>query len=231
MKQNPYVDPEYIEALYEDPQNEVLLAEYLLQTGGSSSNTAAGTTAGTPAGLDSTVIVQELRGTGSTAGGPTRCFTGETLVRLINDAQISFFDLYRLRAKYIGQKVKSFDAENRLVGGEILDIFKSQVKEILEVHFWNEPNPMRMVKTHRFWTEERRFAPMYLLTEGERVFAHEREWTLIPVQSMQIVPYPEGIDVFNMTIGVYHDYFAHAALGLPKAVSNIKRIELEEQTF
>lgn len=166
-----------------------------------------------------------IGGDGGDGSGGGRCFVGETEVVFPNNELIKLADIYHNRAAFIGCYVKAFDSENNIVTGKILDVFKSRVFRLLEVKFKNEATPMRMVKEHRFRTENKEFVSMYLLTEGEKIFAHENDWELAEIESMRIVQVPEGVDVFNLLIEKYHVYFACSKGAKPKAVSNSKPID------
>lgn len=206
-----FTDPEAIEALYNDPENVALLVEMAMQTGA----VVAGLQ-----NLANTNTVQETQGTGGVIYN--QCFVRETNAQLWTGEAETFGYLYKNRSDYIGQMAKSFDADNNIVPGEIYAIFKSKAYELLEVKFEFEREPMLMVKTHRFWTPDKKFVPMCLLPEGADVSNHQNGWGTSRIESKKIIPVKKGIDVFNMTIKKYHAYFAFAGSGDPKAVSNSK---------
>lgn len=157
-------------------------------------------------------------GTGTTPPGipPGDCFTGDTLVTTANGDRITFEYIYKWKHVFTGKEVLAFDAERNLRSGKIKDVYKNTAFELLHVEFENG-NKLRMVKTHRFWTENEEFVSMYLLSKGERVWHHTDGWQLVAIRSMEIVEYGDGIDVYNMTVADYHDYFADGF-----AVSNTK---------
>lgn len=158
-------------------------------------------------------------GTGSGTVTPPSgsCFTGETQVSLSTGGSRDFAYLYNNRENYLGCQAKAFDENNIVRRGAITSIRRTEVFELLEVEFSNGKT-LRMVKTHRFWTEYKRFVSMCFLTEGERVWHHDGEkWELACVKRMTMKNYPDGIFVYNMTVADWHDYFADGF-----AVSNSK---------
>lgn len=134
------------------------------------------------------------------------CFVGETLVTLANGDRKTFEFLYENREKYVGRSAKAFDENNNLQSGKIMRIWKSTSDKILEVEFSNG-SKLRAVKTHRFWTEHKRFASVYLLTEGEKVWIQNNlKWELAAIEKMRMLP--GEFDIYNMTVENWHDYFA-----------------------
>lgn len=213
-----YTDADMILGLYQDPSNEILLAEYILRTGGVQLGFQ---TAG--AGAIGGVGDVGDPGVTGTGGGP--CFTRETRVQMANGAIYDLGLMYDQRADFIGKYTKAFDKDNNLGAGRILAIYKSTIYEILEVRFEGEPGTMRMNPSHRFWTSWRDFKPMKSLARGQKVFYHFTEWNLSTIYSKELIQVPEGIDVFNMTIEGYATYFAFVEGGMPKAVHNAKPLD------
>ena len=160
-------------------------------------------------------------GTGTTPpdlppGGP--CFTGDTLIRLADGREVRFDHLYENKDEFVGCEALGFDENNVIRRGRILAVWRTPAEQLLEVEFSNGKK-LRMVKTHRFWTEHKRFTSMYLLTEGERVWHHDGvAWELVAIKRMRMIHGPEN--VFNMTVECWHDYFADGF-----AVSNSKPLE------
>lgn len=217
IKDSPYTDVDFQIALYNDPANEVLLAEFLLQTG---QLQQLGLQAAGAGGFGLSSPDPEVTGTNQ---GP--CFAGETLFTLFNGVQIPMAELYDNRREYIGKGARSFTHDNIIVPGEIRDVYKTRVFEVLHVDFQNEPEPMRMRREHRFWTARRRFVSMSDIRRTYRLFTFDDEWAYIRTASRKPVAYPDGIDVYNVLIGKYHAYFATQPGGKPKAVSNAKPIQ------
>lgn len=216
MIDTPYTDHDMIREIYLNPANEVLLAEYILQTG-------AGSQLGGIAGAgDSTIGITEIQGQGGGNDGGGRCFIGRTFAVLANRRARTFKHLYLNRHIFIGQYAKAFDKDNNIVAGEILDIFKSKAYQLLEVQFDGEPYPMYFKPKHRFWTLDKTFVSMCDLKVGDKTFSHRKTWNSSIIKSMRLIDCPRGIDVYNMTVKDYHSYFAYAAGGEPKAVSNAK---------
>jgi hypothetical protein len=213
-----YTDADMILGLYADPSNEILLAEYILRTGGIQLGFQ-------PAGAGAFGGTGDVGDPGVTGTGGGPCFTAETRVQMHNGAIYDLAFLYEQRADFIGKFVKSFDKNNNLRFGKILSIFKSTIYEILEVRFEGEPNTMRMQQMHRFFTEGREFAPMKRLNKGSRVRNHFTRWGLSTIYSKELRQVPDGIEVFNMTIDRFENYFAFVEGGQPKAVHNAKPLE------
>lgn len=206
-----------IEGLYKNPENELLLAEYLLATGGVqlgvlSSNLGA-----------SNPVVEPIAGGPGGGSGPP-CFIGSTVFTLFNGVQIPMAELYKNRTQYIGRGARSFSPNNIIVPGEIRDVFKTRVKgPLLSVLFENEPDAMEIVPEHRFWMKRRIFRPMRHIALYRLVHGYDTEWRLPKVVSKKMVEYPDGVDVYNALIGRWHNYFAAASVRcVPKAVSNAK---------
>lgn len=217
MIDSPYTNPDMIEALYNDPTNSVLLAEYALQTGGiqlGAISAGAGGAAGGSAASDPVVT--------GVGGGP--CFVDVTDFALFNGKRIPMIELYENRKDYIGKAAASFTNRNQIVPGEILNVFRTRVFETLVVTFKDEAEPMEMVRTHRFWLKSYRFEPMCLTRSTTKMWAYDKKWFLTNFTDRRVVKYEGGRYVYNVSIGVYHDYFA-AAPGCPlKAVSNNKQV-------
>lgn len=137
---------------------------------------------------------------------PGNCFTGDTLVTLIGGDRKSFEFLYDNRDRYIGRFAKAFDENNNLQAGKILNIWKSKSDKVVEVEFSNG-SKMRQVKTHRFWTEHKRFVSIWLLTEGEKVWIQTNmKWQIVEIKKMRMLP--GEFEVYNLTIEGWNDYFA-----------------------
>ena len=206
-----YTNPDMIEALYNDPTNEILLAEFLLQTGGVQLGVFS-------ANLGASNPPPEIVVT----GGGIPCFTGENLVTLFHGVRVPIAELYDNRREYIGKGARSFTPDNFIVPGEIRDVYRTRVYELLHVNFENEPDEMRMRREHRFWRPRRTFKPMHAIRNGRKVMAYDGEWSESVVENKKLVKYPEGVDVYNLLIGIYHNYM----IGMPgvkaKAVSNAK---------
>lgn len=73
-----YSDPDMILALYQDPESEVLLAEYALSTGG----VQMGFVPASGAGSSGVLAVTEIQGTGGSSRDNHPCFTLFTPVRM-----------------------------------------------------------------------------------------------------------------------------------------------------
>lgn len=216
----PIVDSQYtssdeIQALYLDPTNVQLLDDYALAT----------------SGVQLGILPANLYASNPPPEPPDPldpCFTGENLVLLFNGEQISFETLFRDRQQYIGKGAMAFttDGQNILVPGEIRDVFKSTVYELLHATFEGEAEPMLMVKTHRFWLKSMRWQEMQSIRRNQLIWGYGEDRTLdklIKGPSSKIVKYPDGVDVYNMNIGIYHDYLVTQPGGTFKAVSNIKK--------
>lgn len=217
---SPYTNSDMIEALYNDPANVALNAEYALQTGG----IQLGAVTANFGGINAASGLVDAVATG--VGGP--CFVGATEFLLFNAKRVPMAELYENRADFIGKGAASFTNRNQIVPGEILDVFKHRVFETLQVAFKNEKTPMEMVHTHRFWLKSYKFMPMCLTRQTTQMWAYDEKWFLTNTLERKVIKYPDGIEVYNASIGTYHDYFA-AAPGCPmKAVSNNKRNPSED---
>ena len=158
-------------------------------------------------------------GGGDYGGG--YCFGGEVFVTLADGEEIFFERLYEQRADYIGQNVKTFDADNNLQEGAILDVYKSIAYVLLHVRFVGEPRIMRVKGEHRFWTETG-FVSMKDLHPGDKVYTDSFDFA--EIESIETVDYARGEAVYNLTVEEFHAYFARSAGGEWKAVSNSKPI-------
>jgi hypothetical protein len=208
-----FTDSDLILGLYNDPTNVQLLDDYNLVTGGIQ-------TGQIPANLYASNPV-------ITPPDPNEppCFAGETLVTLFNAVQIPFEELYENRSQYIGKGTAAFTVDNILVPGEIREVYKTKVYELLHVRFENEDGVMRMRKEHQFWLKSRQFRPMHEIRRNQPLWAYENGWQLTKVVDREVVQYPDGVFVYNMLVGIYHDYFAtHPEGKRAKAVSNAKLI-------
>lgn len=216
MRDSPYTNPDFLLALYEDPENAVLLAEFALATGAQQ----LGLQPAGAGGLNGAGVVGDPGTTGT--GGP--CFAGETLFTLFNGVQIPMAELYENRAEYIGKGARSFTHDNIIVPGPIVDVFKTTVYEALHVTFKGESVPMRMSQMHRFWVSRHEFVAMRDIQKRWRIFQFDEDyaWSFTTVAERKMVEYPDGIDIYNASIGTYRCYFAAAPDGIPKAVSNNK---------
>lgn len=201
-------------ALYDNPENSVLLAEYALQT----SAQQLGFQPAGAGGLSGAGILGDPGTTGT--NGP--CFAAETLFTLFNGIQIPMAELYENRAEYIGKGARSFTHDNIIVPGPIVDVFKTTVYEALHVTFKGEPTPMRMSQMHRFWISRHEFVAMRDIQKRWRIFQYGDDWSFTTVADRKMVEYPDGLDIYNASIGNYRCYLAAAPGGIPKAVSNTK---------
>lgn len=197
---SPYTDADMIEGLYNDPENEILLAEYALATGGVQMGVFS-------SNFGQANIAEPVAG----GSGPPRCFAGETLFTFFNGRQVNFEHLFEQRANYIGKGAKSFTPDNIIVPGKIRDVFRTKVYRLLHVEFEGSDRAIRQVPEHRYWISKRYFRPMTEIEVGQRVFTHKDDWAFKRVGSKRHVDYPEGVWVYNATIGIYHDYFAAIA--------------------
>lgn len=225
MIDSAYTNPDMMVALYNDPANEVLLTAYLFETAGvqlgaiSANLGAIGPATGDPG----------VTGTGGDPGGGTGCFAGETLYTLFTGEQITMAELYDNRRKvYIGKGCRAFtpDKDQHIVPGEIRDVYKRTVYELLHVEFEGEKGVLRLVPEHRFWLRNRTYKPMHSIRRNYHLQTYDTpEWGETRVADRKLVKYPEGVDVYNCLIGIWHNYFVTQSGGRPKAVSNVKPIE------
>lgn len=205
-----------IQALYEDPSNEILLTEYLLQTGQSVQLGLM------PAGAGG--FGYNVGGDPGTGEPPPRCFAGEVPFTLFNSNTLPMAELYERRREFIGKGARSFTNGNIIVPGEIRDIYKTTVFALMHAIFDNDPEPLRVKPNHRFWLPRGRSHPKFReirrINRKRPVSLFDGEWRKARLIDKQMVEYPEGVDVYNCEIGIYHDYFARNY-----AVSNAKPLE------
>lgn len=159
-------------------------------------------------------------GGGWVGGGP--CFAGETAAILADDLKYELRFLEANKDKFIGQMARSFDAENRRQNGIIIDIYKSIAYKLAHVRFSGDAEITRVKPNHRYWTENFEFIEIQKLETGAKVWADERFAELVTLKFYEEVEYPEGIEVFNMTIDKYKAYTANG-----KRVSNSKSADPE----
>lgn len=167
-------------------------------------------------------------GGGSSGGGGwgVPCFAGETAATLADGLKYEFRFLEANKDKYIGQMARSFDAENKRQNGIITDIYKSIAYKLAHVRFSGETEITRVKPNHRYWTETLEFVEVQNLEIGQTVWSDERVAELVTLDFYEEVDYPEGIEVFNMTI---LDFAAYVANG--KRVSNSKLPDSELSSY
>ena len=150
--------------------------------------------------------------TGGTGGGgaPLPCFAGDTKVHLTMGGQIDFATLYRLRDRYIGGPILSFDDAGNLAGDTLVDVTRSRATfgSMVSVRFDGRP-PIRVKRQHRFLTESNEFQEIAKFKRGDAVMTLGPDGRLVPERIQWIYPCRSLCEwVYNLTTKVHHHYFA-----------------------
>lgn len=149
---------------------------------------------------------------GGTGGGgiPPRCFAGDTKIHLTMGGQIDLKTLYRLREKYIGGPILSFDENGNLAGDTLVNVMRSQASfgEMVFVRFYGRP-ATRVKRRHRFLTESNGFQEIGTLRRGDAVMRLGPDGKLVPEKIQWIYPSRSPLEwVYNVTTKVHHRFFA-----------------------
>ena len=148
------------------------------------------------------------------------CFAGDTHFNLSLDERITFAELYRRRAEFIGKEVLSFDANNNYTKRKIVAIFRVKSNCFLIAKFKNGKR-RKCTPTHRFWTESRAFVSICELQAGDKVY--DKYWNSVEIESIEIKTVKRPQWFYNATIEIDHAYFVEFP------VSNIKPPRLDNE--
>ncbi len=140
------------------------------------------------------------------AGGVPPCFVYATLISTPN-GKMQIGDIE------VGQEVYAFDKLENVIIARVIGKWEHLAAETLLVKF-ADGRVTHTTPLHRYWTGEG-FAPIVTL-DSVRHWTGEK-WT--DVKIVERTTSLEEMFVYNLTVDIYHTYFAN-----DDAVSNVKRL-------
>jgi hypothetical protein len=194
MLESPYTDPDFIRGLYESPANEVLLAEYLLQTGGLQLGFGA-------AGGGSVLAVTEIQATGASTGGGNPCFLGKTMILMADG------DSKTIRDVMPGDYVLAFDNRGNIHKAKVLRHFIHGATERVDVRF-ADGRVTGTNATHPYWAGEDLFIPIGKF-KGPALTYVDREWVESKIVSKRTVKPQKPFLLYNLEIEEFQTYIAN----------------------
>jgi hypothetical protein len=153
MAIDPYSDPDFILGLYQDPANEVLLAEYLLATGSVQLGLSPATQ-----GQDNVLSILEIVGPTPSGGNPNPCFFGMTPLMMGDGTEQS------IRKALPGQYNMGFDSRGNLIPSLISRLSIHGVEECLLAEF-SDGREVFVDKIHPYWQGGENFIPIAEVTD------------------------------------------------------------------